>query len=119
MENEQLIKDVIKWIITTKNTEMLDDSDVDLVYADYIKEQVGNVAKPNACPQLCEGWRDATKELPELDVPVIVIIPDVHYPAYAFRANNANEFMVYYVSGVKRCNTVLAWMPLPSPPAFV
>jgi hypothetical protein len=23
-----------------------------------------NVAKPNACPQLYEGWRDANKELP-------------------------------------------------------
>lgn len=54
MNNEQLIKDVIRWIITSKNTEMLDASDVDLVYKDYITEQVGNVAKPNACPQLCE-----------------------------------------------------------------
>lgn len=54
MNNEQLIKDVIRWIITSKNTEMLDASDVDLVYKDYITEQVGNVAKPDACPQLCE-----------------------------------------------------------------
>jgi hypothetical protein len=54
MNNEQLIKDIIRWIITSKNTEMLDASDVDLVYKDYITEQVGNVAKPDACPQLCE-----------------------------------------------------------------
>jgi hypothetical protein len=53
MNNEQLIKDIIRWIITSKNTEMLDASDVDLVYKDYITEQVGNVAKPDACPQLC------------------------------------------------------------------
>ena len=25
---------------------------------DYEQEQVGNVAKPDACPQLYEGWRD-------------------------------------------------------------
>jgi hypothetical protein len=53
MNNEQLIKDVIRWIITSKNTEMLDASDVDLVYKDYITEQVGNVPPANACPQLC------------------------------------------------------------------
>jgi hypothetical protein len=34
MDNEQLIKEVIQWLITTKNTEMLDESDVDLVYKD-------------------------------------------------------------------------------------
>ncbi|HQM97255.1 MAG TPA: hypothetical protein PK705_09640 [Clostridia bacterium] len=54
MNNEQLIKDVIRWIITSKNTEMLDASDVDLVYKDYITEQVGNVPPANACPQLCD-----------------------------------------------------------------
>jgi hypothetical protein len=54
MDNEQLIKDVIRWIITTKNTEMLDESDVDLVYKDYVTEKVGNVAKPDACPQLAD-----------------------------------------------------------------
>ena len=31
---------------------------------DYEQEQVGNVAQPDACAQLCEGWRDASKELP-------------------------------------------------------
>lgn len=34
MDNEQLIKEVIQLLITTKNTEMLDESDVDLVYKD-------------------------------------------------------------------------------------
>lgn len=36
MDNEQLIKEVIQWLITTKNTDMLDESDVNLIYNDYI-----------------------------------------------------------------------------------
>ena len=62
------------------------------------------------------GWINVKDRLPELDVPVLVIIPDVHYPAYAFRANNADEYLVYYINGVKRCNTVTHWMPLPDAP---
>jgi len=57
-------------------------------------------------------WISVKDRLPELDVPVLAIIPDVHYPAYAFRANNADEYLVYYIYGVKRCNTVTHWMPL-------
>ena len=37
--NEMLIKDVLRWIITFKNTEMLDEYDVDMVYSDYIKDR--------------------------------------------------------------------------------
>lgn len=62
------------------------------------------------------GWIKVSERLPELDVPVLGIIPGVHYPAYVFRANNADEYLVYYINGVKRCNTVTHWMPLPEPP---
>ena len=62
------------------------------------------------------GWIKVSERLPEINIPVLAIIPDVFYPAYAFRANNADEYMVYYFNGVKRCNTVTHWMPLPEPP---
>ena len=110
MNNEQLIKDVIRWIITSKNTEMLDESDVDLVYKDYIKEQIGNVAKPDACPQLYEGWRDMRKELPPADFGVY----------FVYDKEGSMGFAHYLGEGIfGGWPDVTAWMPLPSPPAFV
>ena len=110
MNNEQLIKDVIRWIITTKNTEMLDESDIELVYSDYMKEQVGNVAKPNACAQLCEGWRDASKELPPIE----------HQAYFVYDKEGSMGFAHYLGEGIfGGWPDVIAWMPLPSPPAFV
>lgn len=57
MDKEQLIKDVIRWIITTKNTEMLDESDVDLVYKDYVTEKVVNVPQADSVQPLLADVR--------------------------------------------------------------
>jgi hypothetical protein len=37
--SEKIIKDILKWIIETKNTECLDVDDVDMVYKDYMTEK--------------------------------------------------------------------------------
>lgn len=48
--NEQLIKDVLRWIITTKNTEMLDESDIDMVYKDYVNEKASMCDSEHIAP---------------------------------------------------------------------
>jgi hypothetical protein len=63
MDNEQLIKDVIRWMITTKNTEMLDESDVDLVYKYYVTEQVGNVPQADSVQPLLAEVRKVLLEV--------------------------------------------------------
>lgn len=84
----------------------------DLPEAGASAERISSVVRSNATT----GWIKVSERLPEINIPVLAIIPDVYYPAYAFRANNADEYMVYYTSGVKRCNTVTHWMPLPGAP---
>ena len=84
----------------------------DLPEAGASAERISSVVRSDATT----GWIKVSERLPEINIPVLAIIPDVFYPAYAFRANNADEYMVYYFNGVKRCNTVTHWMPLPEPP---
>lgn len=93
MDKEQLIKDVIRWIITTKNTEMLDESDVDLVYKDYVTEQVVNVPQADSVqPQLADvraGLQELLVGYNELLVEAINLYQ--HYPNN-FRATAEEYF---------------------------
>lgn len=92
---EQLIKDVLRWIITTKNTEMLDDSDVDLVYKDYVNEKVVNVPEAvSAQPQLYEVR--ALKEQIEMYKECFeLFIPNEKW-------DEATKFLSTYGSGLAR-----------------
>ena len=68
---EKIIKDVIRWIIETKNTECLDVDDVDMVYKDYMAEKGDDVYA-----LLGDGWRDARKEHPEYYKRVLLLVEE-------------------------------------------
>ena len=72
--------------------------------------KASNVAKPNACAQLCEGWRDVRKELPTVD-----------YEVYLVYDKEGSMGLAHYLGGCifGGWPGVIAWMPLPSPPVFV
>lgn len=59
--NEQLIKDVLRWIITTKNTEMLDESDIDMVYKDYVNEKASMCDSEHIAPVVRSNATETTK----------------------------------------------------------
>ena len=74
------------------------------------QERLSNVPKANACPQLYEGWRDARKELPSSDYGVY----------FVYDKEKSMGFAHYLGDGIfGGWPDVIAWMPLPSPPAFV
>ena len=64
----------------------------------------------NACPQLYEGWWDARKELPP-------IINEVYWIYDKEGSMGTAHYLGEGIFG--GWPDVIAWMPLPSPPAFV
>ncbi len=78
--------------------------------ADY--ESVCPVCKKADCgsPQLYEGWRDARKELPP-------IINEVYWIYDKEGSMGTAHYLGEGIFG--GWPDVIAWMPLPSPPAFV
>jgi hypothetical protein len=78
-------------------------------------EEIGNVAKPDACPQLCEGWRDVNKELPnDYDD---VLIANHRFVSVGWCA--FDEDKKWHIRTVIYEGEVLYWRPLPDPPVFL
>lgn len=85
----------------------------------YSHDKPRNVAKPNACPQLYEGWRDANKEFPEIEGEYLCISKWI--------TNDLGQifYRIFYFDGKKWLTDniydqrFVAWRPLPDPPAFV
>ena len=90
--------------------------------------KVGNVAQPNACPQLCEGWRDATKEFPEMIngvCPDVLIREEFDDPELGTMYRYCIGIYLKDGKWIERINgkeyilyDVKYWMPI-IPPAFV
>ena len=84
------------------------------------QEQVGNVAKPDACPQLYEGWRDTSKELPETRDDVIICNKTNQCVSVGWynSEHNLGEGK-WLIRTANFDGDVELWQPLPSPRAFV
>ena len=69
---------------------------------EYIRPDCGS-------SQLCEGWRDARKDLPPVE----------HEVYFIYDKEGSMAFAHYLGEGIfGGWPDVIAWMPLPSPPAF-
>ena len=63
MRTENEIREQIKYLETPNEIAGLPvDGSIAASWLKWVLS--GNVPAANACPQLCEGWRDASKELP-------------------------------------------------------
>ena len=78
----------------------------------FVKTKTSDGACSNGIkPQLCDGWRDAKKESPE---------EEGYYLIY-WRGNIEKEYWYNDKYGKRwgyNKNEVIAWRPLPDPPAF-
>ena len=88
-------------------------------------EQIGNVPKADSVqPQLYEGWRDASKELPDSERTVQVYTErgDILTCNY----EGAKDWLLYipgvalfFQPNICDKDMIVAWRELPTPPAFV
>jgi hypothetical protein len=68
------------------------------------------LCEANACPQLCDGWRDPRSELPEHGA-MLVYFRRGNYADYAIALCQGAEW-----EWIPSDTEVIAWMPLPEPP---
>ena len=72
--------------------------------------EAGASAERSAQPHLCEGWRDVRQELPPIE----------HQAYFVYDKEGSMGFAHYLGEGIfGGWPDVIAWMLLPSPPAFV
>lgn len=88
--------------------------------ADY--ESVCPVCKKADCgsPQLYEGWRDASKELPDvIDRYLVYVKHDMYREIKVYSFHPGDYDNSGWIHNARIVDNVIAWRPLPDPPAFV
>ena len=121
--NEQLIKDVLRWIITTKNTEMLDESDIDMVYKDYVNEKASMCDSEHIAPVVrsnaTTGWIRTEERLPKHEQIVDIFYEGTRFTDCMFCDYKDSTPIHFYDERYDRIielEDVEFWMPLPELP---
>lgn len=115
MYYEEKVINGILFYRTDPDKEWIEMSKEDLT-ARYIRTKNDNCVYA----QLCEGWRDANKEIPEIEQAVLVYFSGAYCVMMRLKyISPKGETVIKWSDGNRSFIGVDAWRPLPDPPAFV